>query len=809
MADAWRVAFEAVRNETDFGPLAKLLGSADAAATVNAMLEWDGASATPLFVAVLLGLVDQIPELLALGADVALQCPFEGALCCPVHVAAIKADSGALRALLDGECDPNELCAEASGYSALNPLHLLIVRDFFDEGIYRLLLSRGAKITSVCKDADGAEVCGLVLPKCVSLSAVTPEKLDSVIGEEVKHTIRTRRFANATNTFLELSPLLKTEGVGASYRFVKDIDFRFPASSVEAGIPSLDDETTTMLNYAADVGNFEAMRLLLYSGSDVSLTTRKSLEYMPGQEMVIEACALHMAGLREDLKTLETLVTFGVDPTRPCRALVRATGTTNQPNDLMTSSERWEGLTLVHLAVLIGCPTLISHLIKLECEVNAVAYRHIDKGEGQEPLAVAVTPLLLAVMRADVRCTSALLDLGAADPAAKSLALETPAVCEMFGGPAVVTLEDWLSALLKGQNCVQDLLDRRTDLTRAFDWNPVALAGVFGSLHLEGAEIPQRLGRALADAPTALQGVRPVHLACLLEQPWALEMFVAAGVTVDATPPCVEVPIDAPPSDNPALASVPLDALFLCARTGELRMLELLSREPEFALSVGKELDLVPDLTPPFYPRKSQEGDDYSICWAWQRLTPLELAVLHKRVDVAVLLVRLGANLLHTVDHVSIRPPGHYSISNFCFRGLNALHLCALLDNRMAATALLNEAGDDRGPVRPDEKTRPRRQELLSGTCTQVPTHVGAEPGSKDEVWLWRDVTPIHLAILMRNLDVAELLIEMASPATLEKQCFVHDVPGESEKSMSALFLAYDNNLQQLHRKIAKKFPIC
>merc|ERR1719301_114101 len=124
---------------------------------------------------------------------------------------------------------------------------------------------------------------------------------------------------------------------------------------------------------------------------------------------------------------------------------------------------------------------MMSHLIKLECDVNAVAYQH---KAGEEKLATGVTPLLLAVMRADVRCTSALLDLGASDPAAKSLAFQTPAVCEMFGGPAVVTLEDWLTALLKGQSAVQELLDKRTDLTRAFDWNPVALAGVFESLHL-------------------------------------------------------------------------------------------------------------------------------------------------------------------------------------------------------------------------------------------------------------------------------------------------------------------------------------
>merc|ERR1711985_220105 len=106
--------------------------------------------------------------------------------------------------------------------------------------------------------------------------------------------------------------------------------------------------------------------------------------------------------------TLETLVTSGVEPTRPCRALVRDVGIKNQPDDLATSSERWEGLTLVHLAVLVGCPEMMSHLIKLECDVNAVAYRHIDGEEGQEALATGITPLLLSVMRADVRVTGAL-----------------------------------------------------------------------------------------------------------------------------------------------------------------------------------------------------------------------------------------------------------------------------------------------------------------------------------------------------------------------------------------------------------------
>merc|ERR1719215_2168892 len=84
-----------------------------------------------------------------------------------------------------------------------------------------------------------------------------------------------------------------------------------------------------------------------------------------------------------------------------------------------------------------------------------------------------------------------------------------------------------------------------------------------------------------------------------------------------------------------------------------------------------------------------------------------------------VLLVRLGADLLHTVDHVAVRPPEHYSVTDFCFRGLTPLHLCALLDMRLAATALLNEACKDAAPVSNESKP-PQRRDLLSAVCAQV-----------------------------------------------------------------------------------------
>merc|ERR1712139_534688 len=146
---------------------------------------------------------------------------------------------------------------------------------------------------------------------------------------------------------------------------------------------------------------------------------------------------------------------------------------------------------------------------------------------------------------------------------------------------------------------------------------------------------------------------------------------------------------------------------------GSLTMLEYLAKA--FQLSVSRELAHVPDQTPSFFKdwreRSLVGGTGTAIdgggtgggncvgghpTWAWLRLSPIEVAVLYRRVDCLVLLVRLGADMLHRTDHVAVRRPTHYSVSNYCFKNLTPLHLCALLDNRVLATVLLHEALDDR-----------------------------------------------------------------------------------------------------------------
>merc|ERR1719171_244016 len=169
-------------------------------------------------------------------------------------------------------------------------------------------------------------------------------------------------------------------------------------------------------------------------------------------------------------------------------------------------------------------------------------------------------------------------------------------------------------------------------------------------------------------------------------------------------------------------------------------MLEPLCQDPCLALSVGGEIPVAPDFTPPFFPGGKE--DLSAPTWAWRRFGALELAILHRRVDTAVLLVRLGANMLHTVDHVSVLRPDHYSITDQCFVGLTPLHLCALLDLRVMASALLNEAGDDRGPVVAGAAAAPPRQALLSATCAQCPASLedDGKPGTMGALWLWRDL---------------------------------------------------------------------
>lgn len=184
----------------------------------------------------------------------------------------------------------------------------------------------------------------------------------------------------------------------------------------------------------------------------------------------------------------------------------------------------------------------------------------------------------------------------------------------------------------------------------------------------------------------------------------------------------------------------------------------------------------------------------------------MELALLHGRVDAAAMLVRLGADLLHTVDHVAIQPPSHYSITDMCFRGLTPLHLCALLDLTAAVAVLLNEASGDSAPV-VGNPPKALRQNLLSARCVQAWATVETAGDPVKEPWLWKDVTPLQLAIIYKNYDMAELLVDVSTSASLSLLCVSRDVAGGTERSFSALLLAYENGLKDLHRKITKKLP--
>ncbi|CAK0862694.1 unnamed protein product [Prorocentrum cordatum] len=273
-------------------------------------------------------------------------------------------------------------------------------------------------------------------------------------------------------------------------------------------------------------------------------------------------------------------------------------------------------------------------------------------------------------------------------------------------------------------------------------------------------------------------------------------MLAGAGAPVAGAPPCWEQVAGAPAAED-GLAGVPLDPVFLAARVGGLKMTELLAEDSGYGL--GVELPIAPDLTPHFFPKRDGGGEasggDAAAApppcsaaaprpvWAWQRLRPLELAVLHRRADMAVLLARLG-DLLHTVDHVAISPPDHYSVTEACFRGLTPLHLCAA-------------AGPAHGDVH-----------YVLGNRRN-----GGRP-REGEPWLWRDLTPLHLAILSKSHDVAELLVETSTPDSLAVPCAFKDPPlgdvsADTERNFSPLLLAFERDFTRLHRKIARKSPTC
>lgn len=144
---------------------------------------------------------------------------------------------------------------------------------------------------------------------------------------------------------------------------------------------------------------------------------------------------------------------------------------------------------------------------------------------------------------------------------------------------------------------------------------------------------------------------------------------------------------------------------------------------------------------------------------------------------------------------------------DYCFKGLTPLHLCALLDDRISATVLLGEAADDRGAQQPEANSqRPTRQQLLQATCDNTATSLGEGP----DVALWTDLSPLHLALLWKNLDVAEALLENSAPETVRRSyCTWHNGPEGVPTAMSPLLLAYEKGLKEIHKQMAKKLPAC
>eukprot|EP00913_Durusdinium_trenchii_P003924 g3633.t1 len=337
--------------------------------------------------------------------------------------------------------------------------------------------------------------------------------------------------------------------------------------------------------------------------------------------------------------------------------------------------------------------------------------------------------------------------------------------------------QDWVTAILQGPETLRSLLDQRTNPNKAFTWprDFESAKDLLENKSLSSPELTERL-KTLSTGRSYFEGVRPVQLAILFDQPWALQLLLEAGAAFEGV--VREVVLDAP--EDPLLQgmdldpwqkhedlTMSLDPLMLCVRAGTLDMLEFLDQQ-QLLPDVNTKLGLVPDITPPFWPWKGQGNQ---LLWAWRGLTPLALAVLHHRADVALLLIRLGADMLMPLDHIAIEVPKHYSIADNCFRGLTPLHLCALLDLDAIALAFVGEGSGDVPLVFPNEKRPPQFKELLGATCQQLWATLESDGNPEKEPWLWHDLTPLHLAIIVKNYVTAEVLIEASTPDTLDILC--------------------------------------
>eukprot|EP00434_Breviolum_minutum_P003698 symbB.v1.2.003254.t1/scaffold157.1/size293134/1 len=148
--------------------------------------------------------------------------------------------------------------------------------------------------------------------------------------------------------------------------------------------------------------------------------------------------------------------------------------------------------------------------------------------------------------------------------------------------------------------------------------------------------------------------------------------------------------------------------------------------------------------------------------------------------------------MLQSLDHIAVESPKHYSVTDNCFRGLTALHLCALLDLNAIAHALVSECSGDVPFLFPNER-RVQFKELLGATCQQLWATMESEGNPDKEPWLWRDLTPLHLSLVAKNYITAEVLIEASTPDTLDILCSRKDVENDSETSYSALLLAFEH----------------
>lgn len=793
---AWQTAFEQIRSLRNFSTLHQLLENVELHG-LNDLFVWDNYAVTPLFAAVLLQLDDHVPKLIANGAEPAVQCLFQGLRCCPIHAAALRGDVPTLRALMNAQCDVTlegeafEDLESPTDFVGWDALQLCVTRDIFNEEVYRELLQRGLRLTRPHQQRNGHTVPGLLVPRHLGNLNATEEKLDWLMGEEVKYILRSSTHAGSLNALLELVTCLRREH-NIKIRFADDVDFDLgvPASP----LPTI--EVATALQYAAEVGNLEAARLLLYAGGSAGRTVRRTMPFGQTHVISIQTQAIHLALMRGDSVMVEQLLLFGGDP-------CVASGEVFELGQATEAEETWTELTLIHVAVLCRHAEVIPDLLRCECGLETPACRAVGMSTESVP------PLHLAVLLNDVPSTTALLDAGAVvSDQVRAKAVTAEAICEMFGGE-VIGLEDWISALLTGKEALRALLDRRTDLCRVLDWSE-------GLSILEKHEMPSPNLKHLScvlTGPTILRGVRPVHLAILLQQPWAVCMLAEAGVSVAKSPPCEEVLRDeAAHVLDSSTTGIALDAVLLAARIGSSALLELLVEDGRFRLPVQVEIPVAPDLTPPFFPLHlpavGLSAGLTTPVWAWRRLGPLELALMRQCVEVAVLLVGLGADLMHRVDHVAIAPPTHYSVTNHCFLGLTPLHLCAMLDFHVAAAALLEQACSDGAPVVPTEHPRPQRQALLAATCAQAWCTLGQTGCTESELWVWRDLTPLHLAILSNSHATGELLAQASTPETLSLPCIHRDAGSNDERCWSALLLAFERNAKDLHRQIAKRLSI-